>query len=272
MVNPHNVSAITLRSGKQVRGLEEAQENEDEENEFAPIDKSGESGEPIPCTSETPTPTNDSRLVSSNSSSSNSSSCYSPLPPYPNRLKLKTKKLEELDQEILNTFKKVEINIPLLDAVRQIPKYAKFLKEIWTNRRRIRDNEVVNLGRNVSSLIRRPIEIPQKCKDPGMFSVPCVVRSTKFDSAMLDLGASINVMPLSVFTSLHLGVVIQLVNHSTVNPAGVLEDVLARVDKLIFPTDFYILDMKEDEGMSSTTIILGRPFMMTARTKIDMHA
>ena len=94
---------------------------------------------------------------------------------------------------------------------------------------------------------------------------------------MLDLGASINVMPLSVFTSLHLGPlkstgVVQLANRSTVNPAGVLEDVLVRVDKLIFPADLYILDMKDDEGMSSTTIILGRPFMMTARTKIDVHA
>jgi len=193
-------------------------------------------------------------------------------------LKLKTKKLEELDQKILNTFKKVEINIPLLDVVRQILKYTKFLKELGTNRRRVRDNEVVNLERNVSSLIKRSIEIQQKCKDPGMFSVPCVIGSTKFDNAMLDLGASINVMPLSFFTSLHLGplktigVVIQLANRSTVNPAGVLEDVLVRVDKLIFPADFYILDMKDDEGMSSTTIILGRSFMMTTRTKIDVHA
>ena len=62
-------------------------------------------------------------------------------------------------------------------------------------------------------------------------------------------------MPLSIFTSLHLGplkstgVVIQLANRSTVNPTGVLEDVLVRMDKLIFPTDFYILDMKDDEGM-----------------------
>ena len=85
-------------------------------------------------------------------------------------------------------------------------------------------------------------------------------------------------MPLSVFTSLQLGplkftgVVIQLANRSIVNPADVLEDVLVRVDKLIFPTDFYILDMKDDEEMSSTTTILGRPFMMTARTKIDVHA
>jgi len=108
-----------------------------------------------------PTPTNDSRLVSSNSSSSskNSSSSYSPLPPYQNFLKTKTKNLEELDQEILNTFKKVEMNITLLDAVRQIPKYAKFLKELCTNRRHVRDNEVVNMGRNVSSLIKRPIEM-----------------------------------------------------------------------------------------------------------------
>jgi len=168
---------------------------------------------------------------------------------------------------------KVEINIPLLDVV----KYATFLKELCTNKRRVRDNEIVNLGRNVSSLIKRPIEIPQKCKDPGMFSIPCVIESTKFDTVMLDLGASVNVMPLSVFTSLHLGplkttsVVIQLVNRSTVNPTSVLEDVLVRVNKLIFPADFYILDMKDDEGMSSTTTILGRSFMMTTRTKIDVH-
>ena len=70
----------------------------------------------------------------------------------------KNKKIEELDKEIFNTFKKVWINIPLLDAIRQIPKYAKFLEEVCTNKRRVRDNEVVNMGRNVSSLIKRPIE------------------------------------------------------------------------------------------------------------------
>ena len=66
--------------------------------------------------------------------------------------------------------------------------------------------------------------------------------------------------------------VIQLVNCSIVNPVGVLEDALLHVDKLIFPTDFYILDMKDNEGMSSTTILLGIQFMMTARTKIDVHS
>jgi len=222
-------------------------------------------------------PSDNSKLVSPNTSSENSSP-YCPPPLYPNRLKPKTKNIEELDKEILNTFKKVEINIPLLDAVRQIPIYTKFLKELCTHKRRIMDREVVNMGRNVYSLIKKPVvKMPQKCKDPSMFFVPCIIGSTKFDNAMVDLGASINVMPLSVFISLHLGplkstgVVIQLANHSTVNPAGVLEDVLVRVDKLIFTADFYILDMKDDEGMSSTTIILGRPFMMTTRTKMCMQ-
>jgi len=135
------------------------------------------------------------------------------------------------------------------------------------------------MGRNMSSLIKKPaVRILKKCKDLSMFFVPCIIGSTKFDNDMLDLGASINVIPLSIFTSLHLGplkptsVVIQLANRNIVNPVGMLEDVLVRVDKLIFPTDFYILDMKDDEGMSLTTIILGRPFMMTTRTKIDVHA
>ena len=81
--------------------------------------------------------------------------------------------MEELDKEILNTFKKVEINIPLLHAVRQIPKYAKFLKELYTHKSRIMDKEVVNMGKNVSSLIKKPaVRMPQKCKDPGMFFFP----------------------------------------------------------------------------------------------------
>jgi len=140
------------------------------------------------------------------------------------------------------------------------------------------DNKIVNLGRNVTSMIKRLIEIPQKCTDPSIFFVPYMIGSTKFDSAKLDLEASINVMSLSVLTSLHLEplkttvVVIQLTNYSTVNPASLLEDVLTRVDKFTFPAVFYVLDMKDDEGMSSITIIFGRSFMIIAQTKIDVHA
>jgi len=138
IINPRNVSAITLRSGKQIQGLGDAQEDEDKDNEVVPDNESGRSDEATQATSEMPAPSNNSRLVSPNTSSENSSP-YSSHPPYPNRLNPKTKKMEELDKEILNTFKKVEINIPLLDAVRQIPKYAKFLKKLCTHKRRIMD-------------------------------------------------------------------------------------------------------------------------------------
>ncbi|WVY89611.1 hypothetical protein V8G54_035125 [Vigna mungo] len=179
------------------------------EKEDTHIDDNGGPSEPSPETT-----TDKSRFVSYNSSSKNSSSSYSPPPPYPNWLKPRNKKMEELDQEILNTFKKMEINIPLLDVV-------------------------VNLALNMSSLVKKHIEIPQKCKDPG---------------------------PLKT-----TGVVLQLVNSSIINPVGVLKDILVRIDKLIFLANFYILDMKDEEGIKSSTIILGRPFMMTARTKINVH-
>jgi len=132
VINPRNVSDITVRSGKQIQGLGDAQEDEEKDNEVVLDNESGGSDKATQATSKTPEPSDNSRLVSPNTSSENSSP-YSPLPPYPNRLKAKTKKMEELDKEILNTFKKVEINIPLLDAVRKIPKYAKFLKELCRN-------------------------------------------------------------------------------------------------------------------------------------------
>ncbi|KAJ8772937.1 hypothetical protein K2173_028114 [Erythroxylum novogranatense] len=95
--------------------------------------------------------------------------------------------------------------------------------------------------------------------------------------AMCDLGASINVMPLSIYSSLNVGplketgVIIQLADISIVYPKGVLEDVLVQVNGLIFPADFFILDMEDDKSSNSSDILLGRPFLSTARTKIDVH-
>ncbi|RDX78332.1 hypothetical protein CR513_41403, partial [Mucuna pruriens] len=95
---------------------------------------------------------------------------------------------------------------------------------------------------------------------------------------MLDLGASINVMPTSIYKALNFGdleptgMTIQLANKSIVQPLGILEDVLVQVNELIFPVDFYVLDMEDETSRQGSTLILGRPFLMTARTKIDMHA
>jgi len=94
---------------------------------------------------------------------------------------------------------------------------------------------------------------------------------------MCDLGTSINVMPLSIFNLLNAGtlkgtsIVIQLANRSVVYPKGVLEDVLVQVDQLIFPADFYVIDIEEDKSNTTSDILLGRPFLSTARTKIDVH-
>ena len=104
---------------------------------------------------------------------------------------VQTKKAES-DKEILDTFRKVQVNIPLLEAIKQVPKYAKFLKELCTSKRCLKEGEVVRVNENVSAVIQR--KLPPKCKDPGSFTIPCKIGNTNFDSVMLDLGASINVM------------------------------------------------------------------------------
>ncbi|KAM2622716.1 hypothetical protein TB2_027309 [Malus domestica] len=192
--------------------------------------------------------------------------------PFPSRLKQSKK--EETEKDILETFWKVQVNIPLLDAIKQVPRYAKFLKELCTTRRRISNKEVVQVSENVSAVLQR--KIPPKCKDPGSFTIPCVIGNTKFEHAMLDLGASINVMPYSIYASMNLGelkndgVIIQLADRSNAYPKGVLEDVLVQVDNLIFPADFYVLEMEDSPNVTPLPILLGRPFMKTARTKIDV--
>ncbi|CAN6725391.1 unnamed protein product [Malus baccata var. baccata] len=188
---------------------------------------------------------------------------------------MQTKK-NEAEKDILETLRKVQVNIPLLDAIKQVPRYAKFLKELCTTRKRISTKEVVKVGEIVSAILQR--KLPPKCKDPGSFTISCVIGNTRFKSAMLDLGASINVMPYSIYVSMNLGelkhdgVIIQLADRSNAYPKGVLEDVLVQVDHLVFPADFYVLEMDESDHAPSLPILLGRPFMKTARTKIDVYS
>ncbi|KAL0420997.1 UNVERIFIED_CONTAM: hypothetical protein Slati_3122600 [Sesamum latifolium] len=160
-------------------------------------------------------------------------------PPFPKRF-AKSKKEDE-EKEILETLRKVEINISLLNAIKQVPRYAKFLKELCANKIKLRGNE------RVSTILQ--IKLPPKCKDLGIFFIPCRNEKIGIESAMCDLGASINVMPLAIYESLNIGplkemrVVLQLANRSIVYPERVLEDVLVQVNELVFPADFYVLDM-----------------------------
>ncbi|RDX85412.1 hypothetical protein CR513_33401, partial [Mucuna pruriens] len=170
--------------------------------------------------------------------------------PFPTRT-ISTRRLE-LDEE-LKIFQKVEV-----------PKYAKFLKELCIHKRKkTKGNREI---RGVVSALTRNEELtigaqalPKKYKDPRIFSVPCTIGKCTFVDAMLDLGASINVMPASIYRSI-------------VQPLGVLEDVLVQVIELIFLADFYVLDMEDETSGKESTLILGRPFLMTARMKIDVHA
>ncbi|XP_040942298.1 uncharacterized protein [Gossypium hirsutum] len=195
-------------------------------------------------------------------------------PPFPERFNQCRRGKE--DKEILETFRNVEINIPLLDAIKQIPRYAKFLKELCTNKRKLTGNESVNVGENGSAVLQR--KMPAKCKDRGIFAIPCKIGHLGIKKAMCDLGASIIIMPYSIYESLNAGfltkagVIIQLADRSVVHPERVLEDVLVKVNELIFPADFYVIKMEEDSTLGSSDLLLGRLFLSTASTKIDVRS
>ncbi|RDX90222.1 Retrovirus-related Pol polyprotein from transposon 17.6, partial [Mucuna pruriens] len=136
---------------------------------------------------------------------------------------------------------------------------------------------VSTLTRNEEFTAGAQQALPKKCRDPRIFSVPCTIGDCTFADAMLDLGTSINVMPTSIYKSLNFSdleptrMTIQLANKSVVQPLGVLKHVLVQVNELIFPADFYVLDMEDETSGKRSTLILGRPFLMTGRTKIDVH-
>ncbi|KAM1573919.1 hypothetical protein ACFX1Z_043322 [Malus domestica] len=268
------INAIMLRSGTQV-GAEpkSSKSSHDEDEKLLQEEAQGpkltaKDEQSLPTPSSPPKPSQTTK-VSPNSPFSSSIPLNVPFPG-----RFRQSKKEEAEKDILETFRKVQVNIPLLDAIKQVPRYAKFLKELCTSRRRISNKEVVQVSENVSAMLQR--KLPPKCKDPGSFTIPCVIGKTKFEQCMLDLGASINVMSYSIYASMNLGelkndgVIIQLADRSNAYPKGVLEDVLVQVGNLIFPADFYVLDMEDSPYSTSLPILLGRPFMKTAQTKIDV--
>ncbi|KAM2563114.1 hypothetical protein TB2_011560 [Malus domestica] len=196
---------------------------------------------------------------------------YEPPMPYPERLKPKAKDQQLTD--FMKTLAKVQINLPLIDAIKNIPSYAKFLKDVCTKKKKLVDSEKVILTEQCSAVLLH--KLPPKKKDPGSFTISCTIGNCDFSSALIDLGASVNLMPYSVFKRLGEGElkptssIIQLADRSITYPRGVIEDVIVKVDNLYLPADFMVLDMDED---LTTPIILGRPFLATARTLIDVEA
>ncbi|XP_073061739.1 uncharacterized protein [Primulina eburnea] len=190
--------------------------------------------------------------------------------PFPQRARLS--QLDHQFSKFLEVFKKLHINIPFADAFAQMPSYAKFLKDILTKKRKLVDFETVTLSEGCSAILQNKLH--PKLKDPGSFSIPCTTGSSNFNKALCDLGASINFMPYSCFEKLGIGEVkptiisLQLADRSIKYPRGVIDDVLVKVDKFIFPVDFVVLDMEEDREIP---LILGRPFLATGRALIDVQ-
>ncbi|CAN6447669.1 unnamed protein product [Victoria cruziana] len=177
-------------------------------------------------------------------------------------------------KEIYDLFRGVHINIPLLDAIVQVPAYARFLKEMCTQKRRARKQQInVILNEQVSQIIQQ--RIPLKMADPGTPIIPCSVGHIKVERALLDLGASVNVLPGFFYDLFQLGglkptpMTIQLADRSVKVPRGILEDVLVKVEDFVFPVDFIILDMEGVDLEHQTPIILGRPFLATANACIN---
>ncbi|XP_050211485.1 uncharacterized protein LOC126661671 [Mercurialis annua] len=142
--------------------------------------------------------------------------------------------------------------VPLADALREMPQYAKFLKDIITNKRSWDSGATIPIREVCSSIILN--DLPAKLKDPGSFSIPCTIGNMSSIKCLCYLGASINLMPLTLFRTLcgdqtvkSTSMVLQLADHSLKRPYGIVEDVLVKVDKFIFPVDFVILDYAVDK-------------------------
>ena len=157
----------------------------------------------------------------------------------------------------------------LTDILKMSP-YAKYMKDIVTNKRKIPEAEISTMLANYTF----KGGIPKKLGDPGVPTIPCSIKGNYVKTALCDLGAGVSVMPFSLYRRLDLNkltptkISLQMADKSTALPIGICEDVPVVVANVTILTDFVILDIPEDDSMS---IILGRPFLNTAGAVIDCN-
>ncbi|XP_070015328.1 uncharacterized protein [Nicotiana sylvestris] len=167
--------------------------------------------------------------------------------------------------------KSLSINVPLVEALEQMLGYTKFMKDLVTKKRSM-DCETIKMTHQVSAIVH---SMAPKLEDPDAFTIPCTIGSADIAKALCDLGASINLMPYSVFKTLGIGkprstsMRLQMADRTMKRSLDIIDDVLFRVDKFILPTDFVILDREVDYEV---LIILGRPFLATWKALVDLEA
>ncbi|KAI4997792.1 hypothetical protein ZWY2020_053134 [Hordeum vulgare] len=187
-----------------------------------------------------------------------------PFPPKPSK-----KKDDEDFERFVEMIRSVFLQMRLTDMLKISP-YAKYMKDIVTNKRKIPDLEISTMLANYTF----KGGTPKKLGDPGVPTIPCSIKGNYVRTALCDLGAGVSVMLLSLYRRLELDkltpteISLQMADKSTAFPIGIFEDVPVVVANTTILTDFVILDIPEDDAMA---VILGRPFLNTAGAAIDCN-
>ncbi|KAL1559393.1 hypothetical protein AAHA92_09740 [Salvia divinorum] len=156
------------------------------------------------------------------------------------------------------------------DPALKLPPFSRFIKEFIAGKAKT-DGKIV-IEKNISAVIQKR-KLPSNL---GMFTLPITIGDVRIEHVMCDLGASINVLPLSVYLKLSgakmvdTKVVIKLVDRSCIHPEGVLENVIVKIHNYLYPADFHVIKMAELMSAGSGRVLLGRPFLRTAKTIIDV--
>ncbi|GJU24333.1 reverse transcriptase domain-containing protein [Tanacetum coccineum] len=175
------------------------------------------------------------------------------------------------EEKLLKKLESEPVNTTLVNNIQKIPEYTRHLQELVSNKIQIEELSMVKLNARCSIVLQN--EFPPKEKDLVSFVLPCIIGNTTVSNALADLGASISVMPFSIFKRLGLGnprlvnMVIEMADRSMQSPKGIVENVLVKNHKFIFPVDFVILDIVED---NKVPIILGRPMLAAAHARINV--
>ncbi|GJW68574.1 reverse transcriptase domain-containing protein [Tanacetum coccineum] len=177
-----------------------------------------------------------------------------------------------LASKFIEIFRDLHFELSFADALVHMPKFALMIKKLLSNKDKLIEITKTPMNANCSAVILK--KLPEKLGDPGRFLIPCDFGEFDNHLALADLGASINLMPLSIWKKLGLPdltstrMVLELADRTISKPLGIAENVFVKVGKFYFPVDFVILDFVADPRVP---LILGRPFLSTAHALIDVY-
>ncbi|GJS94158.1 reverse transcriptase domain-containing protein [Tanacetum coccineum] len=194
--------------------------------------------------------------------------------PFPSRRNDERRKEKANDQieKFYEIFRDLSFEISFTDALMLMPKFASTLKTLIGNKEKLSELARTPLNENCSAVILN--KLPKKLGDPGRFLIPCEFTGITTCNALADLGASINLMPYSVWNNLSLPeltptcMTLELADCSITKPIGIAEDVFVNVGKFQFPADFVVVDFEPDPRVP---LILGRCFLKTSHALIDVY-